>query len=127
MAAVTWADIVAVSSPLSAVTLQQQTDLLAWVNKSFAEVFDGEDGIKTRLARIYAAAHMASLPGSGEQRPGGAVVSESRGGLSRSYSAPPVQSGDWWALTQWGQRYLLLLAGSKAMWPRVPGMSRRCW
>jgi hypothetical protein len=122
MAPVAWPDVVAYSSPLAAVNITVQTDLLAWVNKSFSAVFDGEDGVKTRLARIYAAAHMASLPGAGEQRPGGAVVAESRGGLSRSYAPPPVMNSNWWALTQWGQRYLLLLDGSKAMWPRAPGM-----
>lgn len=117
------------SSPLASVDIGQQTDLLAWVNAGFSHVFDGEDGPKTRLARIYVAAHFASLPGSGDQRAGGAVTSETRGGLSRSYAPPPTASGgdDTWSDTQWGRRYKQLLLGSKARWPRVPRVRGWGW
>lgn len=125
MAPIAWADVVAVSSTLDAVTAAQQADLLTLVNGSFADVFDGEDGIRTRLARIYYAAHLASLPGAGAQRAAGPVTSESRGGLSRSYQAISAGSmGGSLALTQWGQRFSEMLNGSKARWPRVPGQSR---
>lgn len=121
MAALTWADVVSIASTLSTVDTLQQELLLAVVNKSFAQVFDGEDGPKTKLARIYYAAHMASLPGAGEQRPGGAVVSQSRGGLSQSYAPPNTSAGDpMWSSTQWGARLELMLAGSRAVWPRTP-------
>lgn len=112
------------SSPLVATDPAVQADILALVNVGFPSlpaVFDGEDGIKTRLARIYIALHFASLPGAGEQRPAGAVLSESRGGLSRSYQGPATPGGDIiWNDTQWGRRYLQLLRGSRAAWPRVP-------
>ncbi len=124
MSAIVWADVVAVSSPLAATVLAVQTDLLTLVNTGFGafpQIFDGEDGIKTRLARIYVAAHFASLPGAGEQRPAGPVTSQTRGGLSQSYQALSAGSrNDTWNDTQWGRRYLQLLLGSRATWPRVP-------
>lgn len=124
MAPIVWLDVSTVSSPLAAAALGVQTDILALVNTGFPslpEVLDGEDGIKTRLARIYIAAHFASLPGAGDQRPAGAVLSESRGGLSRSFQGPATPGGDIiWNDTQWGRRYLQILRGSRAAWPRVP-------
>lgn len=121
MAALIWADVVAYVSTLSTVDLIQQTDLLAWANKAFAAVFDGEDGPRTRIARIYLIAHFASLPGAGDQRAGGAVTSQSRGGISQSYASPIGGGGDpMWSSTQWGSRLELMLAGSKAVWPRTP-------
>lgn len=124
MAAVTWADLVSVVAAMSAADPIVQADILALVNVGFPalpEVFDGESGIKTRLARIYIALHFASLPGAGDQRAAGAVLSESRGGLSRSYQGPAQAGGDTvWNDTQWGRRYLQLLRGSRAVWPRVP-------
>lgn len=121
MAPIAWSDVVAFSSPLASVDVTQQGILLAWVNKRFAEVFDGEDGVSTKLARIWAVAHFASLPGSGDQRPAGPVVSQSRGGLSQSYASPPGNGADPnWSATQWGQRLATMLQGSKAAWPRTP-------
>lgn len=116
------------SSPLASVVVAQQDLILAWVNAGFSTVFDGEDGPKTKLARIYVAAHFAASPGAGEQRPGGAVTAESRGGLARSYAPPPTGADAYegtWGDTQWGRRYLQLLLGSKARWPRVPGQGTR--
>lgn len=124
MAPIAWTDVVAVSSPLASVVVAQQDAILAMVNAKLSFVFDGEDGPTTKLARIYVAAHFASSPGAGEQRPGGAVTSESRGGLSRSYAPPPSGAASYegtWSDTQWGRRYLQLLLGSKARWPRTPG------
>lgn len=125
MAAITADDLIAYSAAMAAMDPVVMADILNLVNLGFPalpEIFDGEDGYKTRIARIYIALHFASLPGAGEQRAGGAVTSESRGGLSRSYAAPPTSSGDSeFNDTQWGRRYLLLLRGSKAGWLRVPG------
>lgn len=130
MAPIAWSDVVAYSSALAAADPIVQADILELVNASFASlpsVFDGEDGGKTRLARIYIALHFASLPGAGEQRPAGAVTSETRGGLSRSYAPPASGSGsETWNDTQWGRRYLQLLRGSRAAWMRVPGTGFGC-
>lgn len=121
MSAIVWSDVVSVVSTLSAVDPQQQTDILAlantWVN---AAVFDGEDGITTRMARIYFAAHFASLPGAGSTAPAGPLIGQSRGGLSQQFQGLPQSSANEWLLTQWGRRYWQLLQGSRARWPRVP-------
>lgn len=116
-----WTDVVAYSSALAAVDPIVQSDLLAYVNTRFAAVFGGENSPTTRLARIYVAAHFASLPGAGEQRAAGAVISQTRGPVSQSFAPPPTGSGDdTWSDTQWGRRYKQLLAGSRARWPRTP-------
>ena len=123
MAPIVWSDVTAHASTLTTVDPVQQADLLALVNGGLSHVFDGEDGPKTKLARIYFAAHFAAPLGAGEQRAAGPVVSESRGGLSRAYQAISAGGGadsDTWSDTQWGRRYLQLLLGSKARWPRTP-------
>jgi hypothetical protein len=121
MAAIVWSDVTAYVSALSTIDPVQQADLLAMANKSFVAIFDGEDGTKTRMARIYYVAHFASQPGSGDQRAGGAVIGQTRGGLSQQYAPPPGGGADpMWATTQWGQRLELMLAGSRAAWPRTP-------
>lgn len=125
MSAISWVDVAAYSSPLAAADPIVQSDILALVNSGFKALpglFDGEDGQKTRLARIYIACHFASLPGAGEQRPAGPVVSQTRGGLTQSYQALATSGNSTWNDTQWGRRYLQLLLGSRATWPRVPGM-----
>lgn len=117
--AITWADVVKHSSPLSAVDPDVQNDILAYVNTRFAAVFGGEASPTTKLARIYVAAHFASLPGSGRHEAAGPVVSQSRGGLSQSFQSLGGGGGDSWDDTQWGRRYKQLLRGSRAAWPRT--------
>lgn len=122
MAPIAWADVVSHSSPLAAVDVGVQGDILAYVNTRFAAVFGGEDNPTTRLARIYVAAHFASLPGSGRHEAAGPVVSQSRGGLSQSFQSFGGGGGgdDTWGDTQWGRRYKQLLLGSRGRWPRTP-------
>lgn len=124
MAAITWAQVLDHVSTLGSVDPDQQADLLALANTGLnAWVFGGEDHVRYKLARIYFVAHFASLPGATEQRAAGPVTSESRGGLSRSYQAIAAGGGadsDTWNDTQWGRRYLQLLLGSRARWPRTP-------
>lgn|SRR5512139_287580 len=125
MAPIAWSDVVAVSSVLSAVDPLQQAELLAVVNGEMNTfLFGGEDAARTKLARIYFAAHFASLPGAGASAAAGPVVSESRGGLSRAYQAIGGGGGsgsDNWDDTQWGRRYKTLLSTSRGGWPRVAG------
>ena len=128
MAAITWAHVVAHASALATVNADQQADLLAFVNAHVnAGAFGGEDAYRTKLARVYLAAHLASLPGAGVASGGahaaGPVTSESTGGVSRSYAAAASSAGaggGTWGETIWGRRYLALLNGSRAAWPRVP-------
>lgn len=127
MAAITWADVVSHASALATVDDAQQADLLALVNTQLnVALFGGESAPATRLARIYFAAHFASLPGAGTTSGGastaGPVVSESTGGISRAYAAVSSGGGadaDAWSETVWGRRYLTLLRAGRGRWPRV--------
>lgn len=127
MASITWAHVVDHASALATVDADQQADLLALVNTHLnVAAFGGEDAPKTKLARIYWAAHFASLPGSGTTADGaatsGPVTSESTGGVSRAYASLQSGStgGENWSETVWGRRFLALLRGSRAAWPRTP-------
>jgi len=127
MASITWADVVNHASALSTVALGQQADLLALANESLnVAAFGGDDAAKTKLARIYWVAHFASLPGAGTTAGGataaGPVTSETTGGISRAYASlsSSGSAGESWSETIWGRRFMELLRGSRAAWPRVP-------
>ena len=59
------------------------------------------------LAQSLVAAHLITIALRGSTSAAGPVVSESAGGLSRSYAAPAstTGSGGFWASTTFGQRY----------------------
>lgn len=121
MAPITWPMVVDHVSTLSTVDPDQQTDILALANTQVnGAVFDGEDGITTKMARVYFAAHFASLPGAGSTAPAGPLTAQSRGKFSQQFQGLPLSAMNEWLLTQWGRRYWQLLQGSRARWPRVP-------
>lgn len=115
MAAITWADVIALAPEVATIPLGAQTDILAYVNSQLNVVtWGGEDSIQLRLGRIYLAAHLATITvfgGSGA----GPVVSESAGGLSRSY-AQASTSG---ARTGYQDMFLELLRRTPARLPIV--------
>lgn len=120
MSGISWPNVLSFRSDLADVDLDQQALILEWCNARFAAILDGELGPTTRLARILAAAHLASRPGSGEQRSGGPITSQSRGGLRVTFAEPSQADDSSWRGTQWGERLLALLASSRASWPRTP-------
>ena len=65
-----------------------------------------------KVGEALVAAHIAAKELQGSNGPAGPVVSESAGGLSRSYASPGGQSrsDSYWATTSFGQRYLNLRA-----------------
>ncbi len=106
MAAITWADVTAVAGELANFATAGQTALLSVVNSASmidVSAFDGEDGPLTKVARSYLAAHLAASSRNGT---GGALISESAGGLSRSFAAPSTRSQ--YFTTSYGQMYLML-------------------
>jgi len=104
MAAITWPDVTAAAPELATTAAQTQTDVLAFVIVALnVALYDGETGPRTRLARIYLAAHLATLPRLGA---GGPLVSESVESLSRSYAAPMSKSK--LATTSYGAAFLAL-------------------
>ncbi len=68
---------------------------------------ESQFGTCADLAEALIAAHIITLALRGGTGPAGPVVSESGGGLSRSYASPAVASGSsFWASSVFGQRYL---------------------
>lgn len=120
--AISWSNVVAHAPELSVVSSSAKTDILAYVNESLAvELFDGEDGPKTKLARIYLAAHLgAGVAVSGGATAVGAVTSESAGGLARSYGQALVVDVASFGSTSYGQAYLQLVRSSACRVPFVP-------
>lgn len=64
---------------------------LSWVNTNVSvDTFDGEEGLTTKLVRIYLAAHFTVIGDQLGGASGGAVIGETEGGIARQYSAPDV-------------------------------------
>lgn len=122
MASIVWADVLAHAPELSTVASGAQADLLAHVNASIAvDDFDGEDGPNTKLARIYQAAHLATLAGFAASGASGPVASESAGGLAVSYAAAlGVASYSDLSATAYGKALRGMIRRSVAGLPRVP-------
>lgn len=90
MAAIVWSDVTALAPELTSTSATTQSDILNHVNAAIdVDRFDGEDGPTTRLARIYLAAHYATLAALGA---GGPLAVEREGGIERSYAAPSQRS-----------------------------------
>lgn len=87
--------------------------ILELVNTTGLDVanFDGEAGPKTKLARILLAAHFATI--FRRRGLGGAVGSQSEGGLSESYSQI-IASPTLLDTTSYGQAFHLLCMGTPA-------------
>lgn len=122
MAVIAWTDVEALAPELTSVGVPAQTMYLAMAN-TFLNVgmLDGEDGPRVKLARIYLAAHFATLDRLRGNAIAGPVVSESRGGLSRSYANLTQMSlaSGLFGQTTYGQNYATLVRTSKARWPTV--------
>lgn len=120
MAAILWSHVTDHAPELAGVAIDAQTDYLALANTFLnVSMLDGEDGPRTKLARIYLAAHFATLDRMRGTSTAGPVVSESRGGLSRSYAnltQMSVASG-LFGQTTYGQNYATLVRTSRARFP----------
>lgn len=117
MAAIVWADVTAHApgdARLATYTnTQGQTDILEFVNTTTnVSLLDTETGIKTRLARIYMAAHLATM----ELRRGvaGIMSGETAGPLSRQYMLLQGMTRSELSLTSYGLNYLAIIKRSAA-------------
>lgn len=114
MAAITWADVTAHAPELVTATgpsTGAQTDILAVANDVLdVSQFGGESAAKTKLARIYYAAHFGTIDAQGSSGATGAVISESVGGLARAYAAfSPMGSDPLWDATPYGKAFRALV------------------
>lgn len=106
MAAIVWNDVLAVAPELSSVANAWQTRILARVNGHGIDpdVFDGEAGSDTAMARCLLAAHMAVFAGLGNAA--GPITAETEGGISRSYASSSDTSS--YSETAYGRQFSLL-------------------
>lgn len=87
MAAITWTDVTDYAPELSIVSAGAQTLILNYVNTALdVSVFDGEDGPKTKFARVLLASHLGKLGSMGGMSVAGPVISETVGDISRAYA-----------------------------------------
>jgi hypothetical protein len=91
MAAILWTDVLdipgAVADGFGSTTSGWQTMVLAVVNTQLdPDMFDGESGPITKMARCMLACHYSAF---GKQGASGATTSESEGGVATSYAVPP--------------------------------------
>ena len=121
MTAILWSDVMAVPGAIgdgfASVPALGQTMILAVVNSAKrldVDMFDGEDGPITKLARCFLACHMAA---KGKIGAGGALVGESDGRLARQY-AMPAMTRSTLLTTSYGQAFWELI-GPKAFGPRL--------
>lgn len=80
MAAIAWADVVGIAAEFATVSPIAQGFYLGFVNVELnVSMFGGEDAAKTKLARIYLAAHLATLDRLRGSAIAGPVIAETRG------------------------------------------------
>ena len=110
MAAITWTNVTDHAAELSTVAAQVQTDILAYVN-SVVQVahIDGETGPKTKLVRIYLAAHFGALNLTSSTGVSGAVTSKKEGDVAATYANTSALAAAPHGATTYGQMYLLLI------------------
>ncbi len=108
MTAITWANVVDATDNdpiISGFASGGQTLILAVVNKSLnVNLFDGEAGDTTLLARCFLAAHYAASSKLGATGP---ITSESEGGISRSYAVALTKSA--YMTTSYGRLFWQLV------------------
>lgn len=106
---IAWSDVRLIA-PKLAIDDPSQVDILEYVHSVPVERWlGGEESPRTRLARMYLAAHFATSNKIGN---GGMLASESADGLSRTYFAPPV--GWFLASTGFGRNFLAIIKASPA-------------
>lgn len=117
MAAITWTDVTNHVAGLSTIVAGAQTDILAFVNTALvADEFGGEAHARLKLARIYLAAHFATINGAGGG--GGPLTSQKLGDESRNYGSFSMSSSAL-STTGFGITYLSLVNSSAARAPFV--------
>ena len=90
MAAILWTSVIAIAPELAATAPEAQASLLGFVNSALdVSKYDGESGPITKMARMYLAAHFASLALLGA---GGPITMERAGQLEVEYAIPRGKS-----------------------------------
>lgn len=122
--AINWADVKNHASDLADVPPAVQADFLAYVNTQVNTAkLGGETAIKTRLARIYLAAHFGTLWARENSASSGAtdgeVASETISGSSLSITYAQAMTAEVLATTKAGRSYRGFTVGARV--PIIPG------
>lgn len=113
-------NVTALAPELAGTVLSDQAwvDILAYVNQFNLTTTDSD--IDRRLARIYLAAHIGSVNKRAASASSGPIVSESVGGVRRSYGQlSTATSASSLSSTRYGQLYSDLLGASGAGGPML--------
>ena len=109
MADIVWSDVEAHAPDLSSVSAGAQTDILAQVNTALNVTgFGGESTPKLRLARIYLAAHHATLATIAASGANGPVIAEQAGKLRRQFqqASASIMNTEFYSQTGWGRMFI---------------------
>lgn len=115
MAALVWDQVVAIAPELATLNATAQGLILGFVDDELDPgAFGGEDAPKYLMARIFLAAHLGRTSQLGGNAVAGPVISESAGGLSRSYANlfSAGQSSGLWVGTTYADMFNALLMSS---------------
>jgi Protein of unknown function (DUF4054) len=122
VAAITWDDVVGYASQMAAVSATARALILDYVNITMSvDNFGGEDTPKTKLARVLLACHLGACGPVGGAT-AAILTGQSEGGLSQTYSLPPIPIGadPFWSRTGYGLSFIALLRSSpRARLPMV--------
>ena len=120
MADITWTNVTDHAPELATGTsAAAQADILAFVNAALdVACFDGEAGPKTKLTRVYLAAHFATLMGVSAGGAGGPVTAEKLGDESRSYGSFSMSSSSL-SSPGYGNAYSAMVETSAARAPML--------
>lgn len=115
MADINWDDVTAIAPELASFDATAQDFILEFVNDSF----DSRDwkASALKLARIYLAAHVATISNQGGDLTAGPVISETVGGISRTYAN--VMTGVAFSGSTYADMLNLLISQSLARLPKV--------
>lgn len=115
---ITKADVTAFASELSTLSDWAWVHLLEYVNELDFTGF-GDSAQTVRMARIFLAAHMGLMNNRSTTGAAGPVISESAGGLRRSYAQVSTSASLNLNSTMYGQLYLNVIGSSLAHGPII--------
>lgn len=115
--AIHWNTVLGVAPELGCIAIDTQIAILAFVN---AELESWPSGSRKDMASAYLAAHLATVSARGTVGAVGPVVSESMGGISRSFGAVAADASTW-SQSPYGLLYASMIKTSIAH--RMPGVA----
>ncbi len=116
---ITWPEVVALDASLATVPENAQVWILEHANTALnCRMFTPK---AYKLVRLYLAAHFGtlSIPGESGSAVAGPVISETVGGISRTYALVSDAAASTFSSTTHGQMYAFLIRTSRARLPRV--------